>query len=144
MRRAGMLQSGEITIDEVIDRAETFDEWSEVDLYMAMNVLHALRSEREQPFANIAFFLADAETDESDAAKLGTEHHAVPFVLYRKNLPGGLIEALARILTSADDPRRFVWDNFDSFLSVSYLTPAQTSMVNSAEREKFPRFEEVA
>lgn len=67
----------------------------------------------------------------------------MPFVLYNKNLPGGLIEALARILTSADDSRRFVWDNFDGFFSVSYLAPAQTSMVNSAEQERFPRFEEV-
>ena len=75
---------------------------------------------------------------------LGAEHHAVPFVLYSKLLPGGLIEALAKILIRADDPRRFVSDYFDSFFSVSYLTPAQTSMVNSAEREKFPRFEEVA
>jgi hypothetical protein len=75
---------------------------------------------------------------------LGTEHHTVPFVFYSKNLPGGLMEALARILTRTDDPRRFVWDNFDNFFSVSYLTPAQTSMVNSAEREKFPRFKEVA
>ena len=48
------------------------------------------------------------------------------------------------LITSADDPRRFVWGNFDNFLSVSYLTPAQTSMVNSAEREKFPTFTEVA
>lgn len=189
LQSAGMLRSGEVAIDEFIDRTETFDEWSKVDLYMAMNVLHGLYSERERPFDNIAFFSADAETDESNAAKivqelvrlcgrsqelsairmrsasggqivpahsgfpppnavaefrLGTEHHAVPFVLYKKNLPGGLIEALAKILTSADDPRRFVWDNFDSFLSVSYLTPAQTSMINRAERGEFPRFEEVA
>jgi hypothetical protein len=188
LQSAGMLVSGEVAIDEVIDRAETFDEWSTVDLYMAMNVLHELHSERRRSFANIAFFLVDAETDESDAVKivrelvrlcgrsqelsairvrsvnggkivpanggfpppnavaefeLGTEHHAVPFVLYSKNLPGGLIEALAKVLTSADDPRRFVWDNFDSFFSVSYLTPAQTSMVNSAEQKEFPRFEEV-
>lgn len=189
LQSAGMLDPDEITTDELIDRAEILDEWPEVDLYMAMKVLHAIRSERERPFANITFFLTDAETDESDAVnivqelvrlcgrsqelsavrirsvseekivpahagfpppnavadfELANEHHAVPFVLYSKNLPGGLIEALARILTRADDPQRFVWDNFDSFLSVSYLTLAQTSLVNSAEREKFPRFEEVA
>lgn len=189
LQSAGMLLSGEVAIDEVIDSAETLDEWSEVDLYMAMKVLHSLHRERQRAFANIAFFPVDTETDESDAVNivhelvrlcrrshelsavrvrsisggkivpvrggfpppnavaefnLGTEHHAVPFVLYSKNLPGGLIEALAKILTSADDQRRFVWDNFDSFFSVSCLTSVQTSMVNSVERKKFPRFEEVA
>jgi hypothetical protein len=189
LQSAGMLQPAEVAIDEVIDRAETFDEWSEVDLYMAMNVLHALHRERGRPFANIAFFLADEETEESDVVKivheiarlcgrpqelsavrvrwiaereivpipggslrlpnavaefeLGGEHHAVPFVLYRKNLPDGLIQGLAKILVSADDPRRFVWDFFDSFFSVSYLTQAQTSTVNGAERTEVPRFEEV-
>lgn len=187
--RASSTLTGEVAIDEVIDSAETLDEWSEVDLYMAMKVLHSLHRERQQAFANIAFFVADAETDESDAVNivhelvrlcgrsqelsavrtrsidggkiapahdgfplpnavaefnLGTEYHAVPFMLYSKNLPGGLIEALAKILTSAEDQRRFVWDNFDSFLSVSCLTPAQTSIVNSVERGKFPRFVEVA
>jgi len=186
LRSAGMLQSGEVTIGDVIDCAETLDEWSTVDLYLAMHVLHALRSERQQPFANIAFFPTQVETDESSAVtmvqelarlcgkalsavrmrslnaatidlggrvpvpntvaefELGTELHAVPFVLYRKNLPGGLIEAVAHILTSAEDPRRFVWDNFGSFFSVCYLTPTQISMVNGAERTKFPRFQEVA
>lgn len=185
---AGMLQSGEVAIDEILDRAETFDEWSTVDLYMAMNVLHVLRSERERPFANIAFFLNDVETDESDAMmivwelarlcgrsrevgavrvrsvsggkivpahgefpvpnavaefELGTEHHAVSFVLYRKSLPGGLIEALARIFTHPYDPRRFVWDNFGSFFSVCYLTPTQTSMINQRRAGEVSRFEEV-
>ena len=70
LQSAGMLQPGEVTIDAVIDCAETLDEWSEVDLYMAMNVLHALESERGRPFANIAFFAADAETDESDLVRI--------------------------------------------------------------------------
>jgi hypothetical protein len=75
--------------------------------------------------------------------ELGGERRAVPFVLYPKSLPGGLIEGLAPVLVAAADPRRFVWDFFDSFFSVSYLTPAQTCTVNGAEREAVPRFEEV-
>jgi hypothetical protein len=189
LQSAGMLQPGEVTIDEIIDRAETSDEWSEVDLYMAMHVLHTLQFERKRPFANIAFFAAHTETDASDAVnivrelvrlcgrsqelsavrvrpinggklisvpsgsvppanavaeiELGGERRAVPFVLYPKSLPGGLIEGLAPVLVAAADPRRFVWDFFDSFFSVSYLTPAQTCTVNGAEREAIPRFEEV-
>lgn len=186
LQSAGMLQPAEVAIGEVIDRAETFDEWSQVDLYMAMNVLHALHIERERPFANIAFFAAETETAESDVVKiahelmrlcgrpqelsavrvrsinggnivppssgpfpppnavaefeLGGEHHAVPFVLYPRNFPAGLIEGLVQVLVAADDPRQFVWDFFDSFFSVSYLTPAQTATVNGAEREEVPRF----
>lgn len=37
-----------------------------------------------------------------------------------------------------------MWDNFDGFFSVTYLTPAQTVMVNGAELAQFPRFQEVA
>jgi hypothetical protein len=188
LQNAGMLLSGEVAPGEVLDCAETCDEWSEVDLYMAMHVLHALHDERQRFFTNIAFIVADP--DDPDAVtnivqefarvcgrsheisavrvrstgagkiapapggsfpspnavaefELGTEQHAVPFVLYRKDLPGGLLEALAKILITADDPRRFVWACFDSFFSVCYLTPTQTSTVNSAERAEFPRFEAV-
>jgi hypothetical protein len=64
--------------------------------------------------------------------------------LYTKLLPGGLVEALAKILAPTDDPRRFVWDNFDGFFAVSYLTPEQISMVNNAEQQQVPRFAVVA
>jgi hypothetical protein len=186
---AGMLQPAEVAVDEVIDRAETLDEWSQVDLFMAMYVLDALHFERQRPFANIAFLPADAETDPSDVVKivhelarlcgrshelgavrvrwiaereivptpggsptppnavaefeLGGEHHTVPFVLHRKYFPDGLVPGLAKLLVAADDPRQFVWDFFDSFFGVSYLTPAQTSAVNGAEQQEFPRFEAV-
>jgi hypothetical protein len=56
LENAGMLLPGEVAIDEFIDRTETFDEWSSVDLYLAMNVLHAQHHERRRPFANLAFF----------------------------------------------------------------------------------------
>jgi hypothetical protein len=181
-----MLQPAEATSDEIIDRAETFDEWSEVDLYMAMQVLDALQFERGRPFANLAFFPAETDTPESDAAQivhelarlggrsqqlsgvrvrwigereiapasggstpapnavaeleLGGEPHAVPFVLYPRTFPLGLVEGLAKILAADDDPRQFVWDFFDSFFAVSYLTPGQTAAVNGAEQAKIPRF----
>jgi hypothetical protein len=186
LQSAGMLHPAEVSIDEIIERAETFDEWSEVDLYTAMNVLDALQLERKRPFANIAFFPAETDTAESDAVQivhelarlcgrsqelsavrvrwisareivpaqggstpapnavaeleLGGEHHAVPFVLYPRNFPVGLVEGLAKVLVAADDPRQFVWDFFDGFFSVSYLTPAQTAKVNGAERAEIPRF----
>ena len=107
LKSAGMLQPAEATSDEIIDRAETFDEWSEVDLYMAMKVLDALQFKRR---------------------------------LYPRNSPVGLVEGLAKILVADDDPRQFVWDFFDSFFAVSYLTPVQTAAVNSAEQAKIPRF----
>ena len=183
---AGMLQPAEATLEEIVDRAETFDEWSEVDLYMAMTVLDALQFERGRPFANIAFFPAETDTPEPDATKivhelarlcgrsrelsgvrvrwigereivpapggafpppnavaeleLSGEPHAVPFVLYPRNFPAGLVEGVAKALVAADHPRQFVWDFFDSFFAVSYLTPGQTAAVNSVEREETPRF----
>jgi hypothetical protein len=186
LKSAGMLQPAEATSDEIIDRAETFDEWSEVDLYMAMQVLDALQFERGRPFANLAFFPAETDTPESDVAQivhelarlcgrsqelsgvrvrwigereiapasggstpapnavaeleLGGEPHAVPFVLYPRTFPVGLVEGLAKILAADDDPRQFVWDFFDGFFAVSYLTPGQTAAVNSAEQAKIPRF----
>ncbi len=186
LQGAGMLQPGEVTIEAVIDSAETLDEWSEVDLYMAMHVLYALMFERKRPFANIAFFAAETHTPEADAGEivqdlarlcgrsqdlsgvrvrwigereidpaqdgssaapnavaeleLGGEPHALPFVLYPRNFPVGLVEGLAKALVAADDPRQFIWDFFDSFFAVSYLTPEQAAAVNSAERAEFPRF----
>lgn len=62
---------------------------------------------------------------------LGTRTCTLPFVLYGKNLPGELPERLAPIFTQPDDPRRFVWVNFDNFLSVSYLTPAKSAALNA-------------
>jgi hypothetical protein len=74
---------------------------------------------------------------------LGTQHYSVPFVLYGKNLPGGLMEELAKICIRDGDARRFVWENFDGFFSISYLTTANTAALNNALPNDFPVFETI-
>jgi hypothetical protein len=64
--------------------------------------------------------------------ELGAQAHAVPFVMYGKNAPGGLTEGLARVFTRADDPRRFFDGGFDSFSIVTYLAPAKIAELNAA------------
>lgn len=189
LRAAEVLQSDEVQFEDVIACAETVDDYSEMDLYNVMHVLQALRSQRERPFANLAFFAEQVETDEADAITiirefarlsgqsqqlgairvqaidggkivparggefpppnavaeftLGTQHHSVPFVLYGKNLPGGLMEHLAKIFTRDGDARHFAWENFDSFFSVSYLTAANIAAINNALPREFPVFEAI-
>lgn len=71
---------------------------------------------------------------------LDAQHHSVPFVLYSKNLPGGLMERLAKIFARDGDARHFVWESFDSVFGVSYLTPANTAALNNALPGEFPAF----
>jgi hypothetical protein len=189
LQTAEVLRSDEVPLEDVIACAETLDDYSEMDVYAVMHVLRALRSQRERPFANLAFFAEQVETDEADAIAiirefarlsgqaqqlgairvqaidggkivparggefpppnavaeftLGTQHHSVPFVLYGKNLPGGLMERLARIFARAGDARHFVWENFDTFFSVCYLTAANTAAINNALPREFPVFEAI-
>lgn len=186
LQTAEVLQPGEVQLEAVVECAETLDDYSEMDPYTVMHVLEALRSQRERPFANLAFVADQVETDEADAIAivrefarlsgqsqqlgairvqaidggkivparggefpppnavaeftLDTQRHSVPFVLYGKNIPGGLLEGLAKIFARDSDARHFVGDNFDAFFSVSYLTTANTAALNSALPGDFPVF----
>lgn len=63
---------------------------------------------------------------------LDARQYRVPFVMYSKNLPLGLMENLPEILTSADEPRRFFSAYFDMFLVVTYLSADQVATLNLA------------
>src|SRR5688572_13182565 len=63
---------------------------------------------------------------------LGTQHHAVPFVMYPKSIPWRLMERLAKVLARPDDSRRFVSAYFGGDFGVSYLSPEKTAALNSA------------
>ena len=189
LQAAEVLQPDEVRLEDVIECAETLDDFSEMDIYTVMTVLQALQLQRERPFANLAFVADQVETDETEAIAiihefarlsgqsqqlgavrvqaidggriaparrgefpppnavaefaLGTQRCSVPFVLYSKNLPGGLIERLAKIFTRDGDARHFVWENFDSFFSLSYLTTANTAALNNALPGEFPVFEAI-
>jgi hypothetical protein len=64
--------------------------------------------------------------------ELGTQRCVVPFVMYNKNIPGRLMQGLAKVFARADDPRRFVSAYYDGDFGVSYLSPEKTAAVNSA------------
>jgi hypothetical protein len=64
--------------------------------------------------------------------ELSGRAHVVPFVMYRKNAPGGLTQALARIFTRPDDPRRFFEEGFDSFSILTYVAPGKIAELNAA------------
>lgn len=66
------------------------------------------------------------------AFQLGSRQYAVPFVMYGKNLPLGLMETLPEHLTSAEEPRRFFSAYFDAFLVVTYLSADQVATLNLA------------
>jgi hypothetical protein len=57
----------------------------------------------------------------------------------RSALPEGVIKGLAKFSLPLTIRSVFVWDFFDSFFSVSYLTRRRLP-VNGAEREEIPRF----
>ena len=63
---------------------------------------------------------------------LGSRQYAVPFVMYGKNIPLGLMETLPEILGSDGEPRRFFSAYFDAFLAVTYLCADQVATLNLA------------
>ncbi len=63
--------------------------------------------------------------------ELAGQAQAVPFVLYAKNAPGGLVEGLARVLTRPGDPRRFFVAGFDSFMIVAHQLPEKVAALNA-------------
>lgn len=64
--------------------------------------------------------------------QLGPRQCAVPFVMYGKNSPIGLMETLPETLLAADEPRRFFSAYFDTFLAVTYLSADQVATLNLA------------
>ena len=63
---------------------------------------------------------------------LGSRQCAVPFVMYGKNIPLGLMETLPEILGSDGESRRFFSAYFDVFLAVTYLSADQVATLNLA------------
>ncbi|MCV7201754.1 hypothetical protein H7J71_06965 [Mycolicibacterium peregrinum] len=62
----------------------------------------------------------------------GTARYSLPFTVYAKYLPDGLIEQLAPIFSPSDRAERFYisWDSMN--LDVTYTTPAQIAEFNAA------------
>jgi hypothetical protein len=167
-----------VTFQELVDCAETLDDYSGRDCSEALvifNVLNALQSP-DRRFHNLALIADQVEVDERsvlaivrDLARLagqaqhvhalklkgidggaialarrgelppdnaivefqlGTRPCTVPFVMYGKNLPLGLLETLPEMLAAADQPRRFFSAYFDAFLAVTYLSADQVATLN--------------
>ena len=64
--------------------------------------------------------------------QLGSRHCAVPFVMYGKNSPLGLMETLPEFLAPAGEPRRFFSAYFDAFLVVTCLSADEVATLNLA------------
>ncbi len=64
--------------------------------------------------------------------QLGSRPCIVPFVMYGKNSPIGLMETLPEVLLPADEPRRFFSAYFDAFLVVTCLSADQVATLNLA------------
>jgi hypothetical protein len=64
--------------------------------------------------------------------QLASHHCAVPFVMYGKNSPLGLMETLPEMLIPAGESRRFFSAYFDAFLAVTYLSADQIATLNLA------------
>jgi hypothetical protein len=176
----GALRADDVTFQELVDCAETLDDFSARDCSEALvifNVLNALQSQRRR-FRNLTFIADQVDFDEHsvlaivreftrlagrenqlrasklkgidggeivlarrgelppDNAKvefvLGSRRCTVPFVMYGKNIPLGLMETLPEILGSDAEPRRFFSAYFEAFLAVTYLSADQVATLNLA------------
>jgi hypothetical protein len=176
----GVLQSDEVTFEEIVACAETLDDYSASDCseaFVIFNILNALRSS-ERRFHNLAFVADQVEVATEDVLtivrefarlagqadqprtlqlkgidggeivlarrgelppdnaviefQLGSRQCAVPFVMYGKNSPLGLMETLPEMLMPAGEPRRFFSAYFDAFLAVTCLPPDQVATLNLA------------
>lgn len=176
----GVLRTEEVTFAELVDCAETLDDYSQEDCSEArviFNVLSMLHADGRQ-FQNLAFVDDQVEVEAEDILtivrefarlagqadrlqalrlkgidggeivlarggelppdnavvefQLGSRQCAVPFVMYGKNSPLGLMETLPEIFTSADEPRRFFSAYFDAFLVATYLSADQVATLNLA------------
>ena len=61
---------------------------------------------------------------------------ALPFVLYSKNIPGGLMEGLARVLTRPDDGRRFFEAGSENLVICGYLAPEHVDALQGQLEEQ--------
>jgi hypothetical protein len=176
----GALREDDVTFQELVDCAETLDDFSARDCSEALvifNVLNALQS-HERRFHNLTFIADQVEVDEHSVLAIvrefarlaGREHQVralklkgidggeivlaqrgelppdnarvdfllgsrpctVPFVMYGKNIPLGLMETLPEFLGSDGEPRRFASAYFDAFLAVTYLSADQVATLNLA------------
>lgn len=176
----GVLRSGDVTFEELVDCAETLDDYSQWDCseaLMVFNVLSALHWQGRR-FHNLAFVADQVEVDEQSVLaivrefarlsaqadqlhalnltgidggevvlarrgelppdnarvefQLGPRQCTVPFVMYGKNIPIGLMETLPEMLLPADEPRRFFSAYFDTFLVVTCLSADQVATLNLA------------
>jgi hypothetical protein len=176
----GALSADDVTFQELVDCAETLDDYSARDCSEAQvvfSVLNALQS-TELRFHNLTFIADQVEIGEHSVLaivrefarlaeqahhlralrlkginggeivlarrgelppdnalvefQLGSRQCAVPFVMYGKNIPLGLMETLPEMLVSDHEPRRFFSAYFDAFLAVTYLSPDQVATLNLA------------
>jgi hypothetical protein len=174
----GALRAEDVTFEELVDCAETLDDYSARDCSEALvifTLLNALQS-NERRFHNLAFVADQVEVAAEDVLtivrefarlagradhlhsvrlksindeeielarrgelppdnavaefQLGSRHCTVPFVMYSKNSPLGLMETLPEILTTDGEPRRFFSAYFDAFLVVTYLSADQVATLN--------------
>jgi len=180
LRATGVLNAGDVMFEELVDCAETLDDYSERDCSEALivfNVLGALHWSGRR-FHNLAVVADQVEVDEANVLtivrefarlarqadqlhalnftgidgneivlarrgelppdnavvefQLGPRQCTVPFVMYGKNIPIGLMETLPEILLPADEPRRFFSAYFDTFLVVTCLSADQVATLNLA------------
>jgi len=176
----GALHADDVTFEEVVDCAETLDDYSEWDCSEAIvifNILSALHSDG-RAFRNLAFVADQVEVEAEDILRivrefarlagqtaqlrapklrgidggevvlarrgelppdnavvefqLGSRQCTVPFVMYGKNSPLGLMETLPEFFAAEGEPRRFFSAYFDSFLVVTYLSADQVATLNLA------------
>lgn len=64
--------------------------------------------------------------------ELGTARYSLPFAMYRKYLPSGLIEQLASIFTPPDSAEQFYVSQVATNLQITYTAPAKIEEFNSA------------
>lgn len=175
-----VLRADDVTFEELVERAETLDDYSARDCSEAkviFDLLNTVQSKRRR-FHNLVFVADQVEVDAEGALEivrefarlagqadqlgelrlrgidggtvvparrgelppdnaliefeLGARRCALPFVMYGKNIPLGLMETLPELLLPADPPRRFFSAYFDAFLAVTLLSADQVATLNLA------------
>ena len=176
----GALREDDVTFQELVECAETLDDYSARDCSEALvifSLLNAIQSKQGR-FQNLTFIADQVEVDEHNVLaivrefarlagqahqlgalklkgidggeivlarrgelppdnalvefQLGSRRCTVPFVMYGKNIPLGLMETLPEMLVSDHEPRRFFSAYFDAFLAVTRLSADQIATLNLA------------